>query len=46
METNYRVDNLTLQKLWFFVQRNMLTMGLMADVASSIGKVRPIILPL
>ncbi|KAK9876582.1 hypothetical protein WA026_013961 [Henosepilachna vigintioctopunctata] len=38
LESEYRADNLDLQKLWFFIQRNMQTLGVTARIASSISK--------
>ncbi|KAJ8938379.1 hypothetical protein NQ318_022878 [Aromia moschata] len=38
LESEFRANNLTLQKLWFFVQRNMQSLGIAANIASSISK--------
>ncbi|XP_074030590.1 gamma-tubulin complex component 2 isoform X2 [Leptinotarsa decemlineata] len=38
LETEFRSENLTLQKLWFYVQRNMQSLGITAAIASSISK--------
>ncbi|KAL3266582.1 hypothetical protein HHI36_010746 [Cryptolaemus montrouzieri] len=38
LESEYRAENLTLQKLWFFVQRNLQTLGVTANIASTISK--------
>ncbi|XP_044749279.1 gamma-tubulin complex component 2-like isoform X2 [Coccinella septempunctata] len=38
LESEYRAENLDLQKLWFFVQRNMQTLAVTANIASTISK--------
>lgn len=38
LESEYRSENLDLQKLWFFVQRNMQTLAVTANIASTISK--------
>ncbi|XP_030766900.1 gamma-tubulin complex component 2-like isoform X2 [Sitophilus oryzae] len=38
LETEFRAGNLTLQKLWFFTQRNMQCLGIAADIAFCISK--------
>ncbi|CAH1100461.1 unnamed protein product [Psylliodes chrysocephalus] len=38
LESEFRMANLTLQKLWFFVQRNMQSLGIVANIASAISK--------
>ncbi|KAJ8927046.1 hypothetical protein NQ314_020533 [Rhamnusium bicolor] len=38
LESEFKANNLTLQKLWFFVQRNMQSLGITANIASSISK--------
>ncbi|XP_076274198.1 gamma-tubulin complex component 2-like isoform X2 [Rhynchophorus ferrugineus] len=38
LETEFRAGNLTLQKMWFFTQRNMQCLGIAADIAFSISK--------
>uniref|UniRef100_A0A6P7GV26 Gamma-tubulin complex component n=1 Tax=Diabrotica virgifera virgifera TaxID=50390 RepID=A0A6P7GV26_DIAVI len=38
MHEEFRSKNLTIQKLWFYVQRNMQSLGIAANLASSISK--------
>lgn len=40
LESEFKADNLTLQKLFFFVQRNMQGLGIAANIASTVSKVR------
>lgn len=39
LESEFRGNNLTLQKLWFFVQKNMQSLSIVANIACSISKV-------
>lgn len=38
LESEFRSSNLSIQKLWFYVQRNMQSLGIAANIASSISK--------
>ncbi|XP_060530433.1 gamma-tubulin complex component 2-like isoform X2 [Cylas formicarius] len=38
LETEFRTNNLNLQKVWFFAQRNMQCLGVAAGIAFSISK--------
>ncbi|XP_044734773.1 gamma-tubulin complex component 2-like isoform X2 [Chrysoperla carnea] len=38
LEVEHRTESLTLQKMWFYIQRNMITMNVMAEIATTIGK--------
>ncbi|XP_050298674.1 gamma-tubulin complex component 2-like isoform X1 [Anthonomus grandis grandis] len=38
LETEARIGSLSLQRLWFFTQRNMQCLGIAADIAFSISK--------
>ncbi|CAG9831841.1 unnamed protein product [Diabrotica balteata] len=38
LESEFQSKNLTIQKLWFYVQRNMQSLGIAANIASSISK--------
>ncbi|CAH0560730.1 unnamed protein product [Brassicogethes aeneus] len=38
LESEFKAGNLNLQKLWFFVQRNMQSLGVTANIASTISK--------
>ncbi|XP_057667039.1 gamma-tubulin complex component 2-like isoform X3 [Diorhabda carinulata] len=38
LESEFRSSNLSIQKLWFYVQRNMQSLGIAANIASTISK--------